>query len=70
MWLLRHRRGISVPLADDRADALRLFRWYLSECAIDHLRRYRLVSEETGETITGDALGVQPFYARDSEAGL
>ena len=69
MWTLRHRRGLRVALADNREDALRLFRWYLSECAIDHHRRYRIVSD-AGEIVPGDALGVQPFYARDPEAGL
>lgn len=65
MWTLRHRRGLRVPLAQDRDEALRLFRWYLSECAIDHLRRYRLVSDSTGETVRGDAVGAVPFYLRE-----
>jgi hypothetical protein len=63
-------RGRRIPLADEEAEARRLFRWYLAECAVDHFRRYRLVrvaasGEEQVVELGSDLVGVvHPFYAR------
>lgn len=67
---VRCRGGRSVRLPADPERALEGFRWYLSECAIQRLSRYRLLSPSGEVLARGDEVGAVPFYQQDPEVGL
>lgn len=70
MYAIRIRGRRPVPLSAEAPEARRLFQWYLSECAVQQLHRYRLVDALGQQVARGDAVGAVPFYQQDPEAGL